>query len=74
MRDLSFAVLVQLIPLWSLSLFSFVPLVLKVLNRNRELQPTVVFGIHFLGIFTSFALFFLVGFQEQHPVVFSLSF
>lgn len=74
MRELSFVVLVQLMPLWSLSLFSFLAVTLKVLNQNREPKPTVVFGIHFLSVFTSFILFFLVGFNDLHPVVFSLHF
>ena len=74
MKELSFNALIQLMPLWSLSLFSFIPLVLKTLNHNKEPHPRLVLGIHFLGIITSLGLFLLLGFQEIHPVVFSLHF
>ena len=74
MKELSFDALIQLMPLWSLSFFSFIPLVLKTLNRNKEPHSRVVLGIHFCGIFTSFVLFFLLGFRENSPVIFSLHF
>ena len=74
MRELSFNAFLQLMPLWSLSLFSFIPLILKTANNNKEPHPQVVLGIHFFGIFTSLGLFFLLGFQEEHPIVFSLHF
>lgn len=56
--------LIQLSPLWVLSLTSFAPLILKVLNNNQEIKPFLLFGFHAFGIFISFLLFFFVGFQE----------
>ena len=53
----------QLLPVLSLSLFAFLPLILKTLNKNRELNSRVVLSAHFLGTATSLLLFLLLGFQ-----------
>ena len=74
MEELTFNVLIQFMPLWSVSFFSFIPLILKTLNKNREPNKKVVLGIHFMGIFTSLGLFFFLGFDDRHPVLFSLRF
>lgn len=74
MNELTFNVFIQLMPVWSLSFFSFIPLILKTINKNREPHQRVVLGIHFMGIFTSLGLFFLLGFDDRHPVLFSLRF
>lgn len=74
MRELTFDVLIQFMPIWSLSFFSFIPLILKTVNKNEEPHQNVVLGIHFLGIFTSLILFFLLGFDDRHPVLLSLRF
>ena len=43
-------------PLWSLFLFSLIPLSLKVLNKNREYPLFVSSGFVLVGIFTSLVL------------------
>lgn len=57
--------LIQLSPLWSLSLLSFIPLTAKVLNNNKELKAEVVSGIYGLALISSFALFAFVGFNDK---------
>ena len=55
----------QLSPLWIVSLMAFVPLILKVLNGNKEIKSLVLFSFHGLGILSSLILFFLLGFEGQ---------
>lgn len=57
--------ILQLAPLWSLSLIAFIPLTAKVLNNNRELRAEVVSGIYGLAILTSLFLFFFLGFNNK---------
>ncbi len=47
-------------PLWSLFLFSLVPLSLKVFNRNREISVFASAGLVLVGLFTSVFLLFVV--------------
>ena len=62
----------QLSPLWSLSLISFIPLTAKVLNGNKELKAEVVSGIFGLGLISSMLLFVFVGQTDEQ--IFSLRF
>ena len=55
--------LTRLLPVITPSLFAFLPLILKVINHNRELNPQIVLSVHFLGILTSLLLFLLLGFR-----------
>lgn len=57
--------LFQTAPLWSLSLLSFVPLFLKVLNNNKEAHRAVVSGIFALAILLSAVLFIFIGFNDN---------
>lgn len=60
--------LIQLSPLWSLSLIAFIPLTAKVLNNNKELKPEFVSGIYSLAVLSSLLLFFSVGFNDQEAL------
>ena len=55
--------LILLLPLVSLVVFSLIPLVVKVLNKNKEPSSVLVFSMYFLGILNSLILFLLLGFQ-----------
>ena len=57
--------ILQLAPLWSLSLMAFIPLIAKVLNANKELRAGVVSGIYGLAILTSLFLFLFKGFNDK---------
>ncbi len=57
--------LIQLSPIWSLSLMAFIPLSAKVLNNNKELKAGSVSGIYGLAIFSSLFLFVFLGFNDQ---------
>ena len=57
--------LLQLSPLWALSLLAFIPLTAKVLNGNKELKAEVVSGIYVLALFNSLILFGLFGFNDK---------
>ena len=57
--------LLQMAPLWSLSLMAFIPLTAKVLNKNTELNPAVVSSLYALAILTSFILFVFIGFNNK---------
>ena len=48
-------------PLWSLFLFSLIPLSIKLLNRNKEYSPFISSSFVLAGIFTSFFLIILKG-------------
>ena len=78
MMDFSFkaaaAGLIQLSPVWSLSLMAFIPLTIKTLNQNREIRPSITAAIHALGILTSLALLLLLGFKSSGAEHFSLRF
>ncbi len=69
---LSLESLFQLSPCWIVSLMAFIPLTLKVLNGNKEINSSVLIAFHGLGITSSLILFFLLGFKEQ--TVLSLKF
>lgn len=62
--SLVFKGILQLAPLWSLSLIAFIPLTAKVLNKNKELNAGVVSGIYGLAVLSSLFLFFFVGFND----------
>ncbi|MYE07842.1 MAG: NADH-quinone oxidoreductase subunit N [Oligoflexia bacterium] len=47
-------------PLWSLFLFSLIPISLKVLNKNKESSLFLSSGVILIGIFTSLVLLFLI--------------
>ena len=64
--------LVQLSPLWSLSLLAFIPLTAKLLNDNKELKAGIVAGIYALSVFCSLLLFVFIGFNDRQAL--SLSF
>lgn len=64
--------LVQLSPLWSLSLLAFIPLTAKLLNGNKELKPWIVSSIYVLSVFCSLFLFVFIGFNGKQAL--SLSF
>lgn len=53
----------HLLPVITPGFFAFLPLILKVINNNQELNPRVVLSVHFLGILTSLFLFLLLGFR-----------
>ena len=57
--------LIQLSPLWSLSLIAFIPLTVKALNQNRELKPGLTLGIYGLALMASLLLFFFIGFNDR---------
>ncbi len=57
--------IIQLSPLWSLSLIAFIPLIAKMLNNNKELRAEVVSSIYGLAIFISAFLFFFIGFNDK---------
>lgn len=57
--------IIQLAPLWSLSLIAFIPLTAKVLNNNKELQAGVVSAIYGSAMLTSLFLFFFLGFNDK---------
>ena len=63
---------IQLSPLLALTLLSFIPLVVKILNKNKEPSSNLVFGIGFLSLISSLLLLLLLGFREG--VVLSLQF
>ena len=56
--------IIQLSPLWSLSLMAFIPLTAKVLNGNKELKSEVVSGIYGLAVLNSLLLFVFLGFND----------
>ena len=56
--------ILQLSPLWSLSLLAFIPLTAKLLNNNKELNSSVVSGVYALAILSSSLLFFFIGFND----------
>ena len=64
MKELVLKGLIQLSPLWSLSLLAFIPLTAKMLNQNREIRPGLSIGIYGGAILCSLILFFLFGFKE----------
>ena len=55
----------QLSPCWIITVMSFIPLILKVLNGNQETKPSLVIAFHGLGIFSSLLLLFLMGFNDE---------
>ena len=57
--------ILQLAPLWSLSLIAFIPLTAKLLNNNKEPRAEVVSVIYGLAILSSLFLFFFIGFNEE---------
>ena len=57
--------ILQLSPLWSLSLMACIPLVVKVLNHNEELRAGLVSGVYGLSLLTSLTLFFILGFNGE---------
>ena len=57
--------LIQLSPLWSLSLLAFIPLTAKLLNNNKELKSWIVSGIYGLAVFCSLFLFVFIGFNGK---------
>ena len=57
--------LTLLMPIWSLFLFSLVPLVIKTLNKNKEPRSFLVFAVYFLGVLNSLLLFLFLGFQDH---------
>ncbi len=70
--ELSLESFFQLSPCWIVSLMAFIPLTLKVLNGNKEINSSVLISFHALGIVSSLLLFFIVGFEGQE--VLSLKF
>ena len=66
--------LIQLSPIWSLSLMAFIPLTLKALNHNREGKAFVAVAAHAMGILSSLALLLLLGFKSSGGEYFSLRF
>ena len=57
--------IVQLSPLWALSLIAFIPLTAKLFNHNKEFKAEVVSGIYGLAILSSLYLFFFMGFNNE---------
>ena len=55
--------LTRLLPVITPSFFAFLPLILKVMNHNRELNSRIVLSVHFMGILTSLLLILLLGFR-----------
>ena len=57
--------LIQLSPLWSLSLMAFIPLTAKLLNGYTELRPHLVSSLYALALGTSLLLFCFIGFNDR---------
>ena len=55
-------------PLWSLFLFSLIPLSLKVLNQNREYPVFISSGFALAGFFTSLCLLFFIWPSSEEGV------
>ncbi len=55
-------------PLWSLFLFSLIPLSLKVLNKNREYSPFILTSFVLAGIFTSLFLLFFIWPESREEI------
>ena len=60
--------LTQLSPLWIISLVSFISLMMKVLNDNKEIDKSKLIGLHALGILSSLLLLFILGFNEAEAL------
>ena len=73
MKDLFIEGLIQLSPLWSLSLLAFIPLTAKMLRQNRELRSGLTVFLYGGAIFSSLLLFFLVGFKETEILLLQFS-
>lgn len=57
--------MIQLSPLWSLSLMAFVPLTAKLINDNKEMKAGLVCSLYALGLFCSLVLFMILGFNDR---------
>ena len=54
----------KLLPILCLTLFSFIPLISKMLNNNKEPSPLFLFGVGFLSLFFSLLSLLVLGFKD----------
>ena len=59
--NISITDLIYTLPLWSLALFSFVPLLTKALSKNKEMRPLWTSSFASLGFLFSGASLFIIG-------------
>ena len=72
MFEMSLINWLPLLPVFSVSVFSLIPFILKTVNKNKEPSSSLVLTVHLLGWITSLVLFLLLGFKNQE--IFSLKF